>query len=188
LKTIIRLAHALEVSISTLFPVELEHWKSNGPGNDARDGNLVDILFVEDNADDVELTLKSFKLARFANRIHVVADGQEALDYLFCREKYKQRSPAQGPQLILLDLSLPKLSGLDVLRFIKADQRTSKMPVVVLSASSANVDIIECRRLGAIAFITKPLNWQEFGVAVRKFNLNWVLMRLPEAARAAAAS
>jgi len=186
LKTIIRIAHALEVSISSLFPSELEHFKNQSARTEQFGRNFVDILLVEDNVDDVEMTRHSFKLARFANRIHVVADGQEALDYLFCRDKYTQRSPAQGPQLILLDLSLPKVSGLEVLRVIKADQRTREMPVVILTASSANADIAECRRLGAIAFIIKPLNWQEFGVAMKKFNLNWVLMELPEAVLAAA--
>ncbi len=185
LKTIIRLAHALEVSISTLFPAELENWKSLGPGSAVVDQKFVDILLVEDNADDVEMTLHSFKLARFANRIHVVSDGQEALDYLFGRAKYKPRRLAQGPQLILLDLSLPKISGIEVLRLIKADPRTSQLPVMILTGSNANAHIAECRRLGAVAFITKPLNWQEFGAVVKKFNLNWVLLNPPEAALAA---
>ena len=175
LKTILRLAHALEVSVSTLFPMELEHWKTNGTRNGENSRNLVDILLVEDDPDDVELTLLSFKLARFANRIHVVAEGQEALDYLFCREKTAERKPTEGPQLILLDLSLPRISGLEVLRLIKADPRTAAMPVVVLTGSRNHADIAECRRLGASTFITKPLNWHGFGVAMKKLNLNWVL-------------
>ncbi len=180
LKTIVRLAHALEVPISTLVPAELGHWKSNGLQGPALNYGIVDILLVEDSADDVEMTLDSFKQARFSNRIHVVSDGVEALDYLLCRKKYAERSFAQGPQLILLDLSLPKLSGLEVLRHIKADNRTRAMPVVILTASNSNADITECRELGAIAFITKPLNWQVFGGAMKKFNLNWVLMKQPE--------
>jgi CheY-like chemotaxis protein len=185
LKTILRLAQALEVPLSTLFPAELEYWKNPGSRDEDLNRHRVDILLVEDNADDVEMTLHSFKLARFANRIHVVSDGPEALDYLFCRGEYKQRSPGQGPQLILLDLSLPKLSGLEVLRLIKADDRTSQLPVVILTSSSAKADIAECRRLGAIAFITKPVNWQDFGVAIKKFDLNWALLK-PTAARPAA--
>lgn len=180
LKTIIRLAQALEVSISTLVPAELGHWKANGPQDPSRSGGIVDILLVEDSADDVEMTLDSFKQARFSNRIHVVSDGVDALDYLFCRKKYSDRSPVQGPQLILLDLSLPKLSGIEVLRSLKADEQTRHMPVIVLTASNSNRDINECRQLGAAAFITKPLNWQVFGAAMKKFNLNWVLMKPPE--------
>ena len=179
LKTILRLAHALEVSISTLFPAGLEHWKTHGAFTAGLDQACVDILLVEDNADDAEMTLQSFHQARFANRVHLVPDGQEALDYLFCENKYAQRSHEQGPKLILLDLSLPKLSGLEVLRLIKADKRTRETPVIILTASKANADIAECRRLGALAFITKPLDWQEFGMAMKKFNLNWVLMKLP---------
>jgi len=182
LKTIIRLAQALEVSISTLFPAELEHWKSIGLGREARARNLVDILLVEDDVDDVEMTLQSFRLARFANRIHVVSDGEEALDYLFCQNKHAQRSVGQGLQLILLDLRLPRVSGLEVLRRIKEDSRTCKMAVVILSSSSSNLDLAECRRLGAAAFVNKPLEWHGFGAAMRKLSLNWVLMTLPEVA------
>jgi len=180
LNTIIRIAHALEVPIASLFPVDLEYWKIHGSQSEGMEQTFVDILLVEDSEDDVELTLKSFKLARFENRIHVVRDGQEALDYIFCRGKYGQRSPAQGPQLILLDLSLPKVSGLEVLRLIKADPRTSKMPVVVLTASTNSADMAECRRLGAVTFITKPLDWHAFRTAMKKFNLNWMLLKAPE--------
>jgi len=135
LKTIIRLAHSLEVSISTLFPLELQHWKTHGVRDQDQEKNFVDILLAEDEEDDVELTLLAFKQARFANRIHVVRDGSEALDYLFCRKKYANRKAAQGPQLILLDLNLPKVSGLEVLAAIRADKRTAQMPVVVLAVS-----------------------------------------------------
>lgn len=181
LKTIIRLAQALGVSISTLFPSELEYQGSEGNGGKATDQHFASILLVEDSDDDIELTLESFRQARFANRIHVVRDGAEALDYLFCREKYRLRSASQGPQLILLDLTLPKRSGLEVLRLIKADERTRRVPVFILTASTADSDIAECRKLGAIAFITKPLNWPAFGAAMKKINLHWALMKLPDA-------
>ena len=177
LQTIIRLAHALEVPIATLFPPKLEHWLHGDSRSGERERNIVDILMVEDNVDDVELTLHSFKLARFANRINVVTDGVEALDYLFCRGKYAQRNPAAGPQLILLDLTLPKVSGLEVLAQIKADARTARIPVVVLTASSDHADMAESRRLGAITYIIKPVEWPGFGQAMKKFNLNWVLMK-----------
>jgi len=179
MKTIIRLAHALEVSISTLFPPEMEHWKIHGSSDKDAGRNFADILLVEDEADDVELALLAFKKARFLNRIQVVSDGAEALDYLFFRGKYVQRKPAEGMQVILLDLSRPKLSGLEVLRIIKTDERTSMMPVVVLTNSSNNEDIAECRRLGAGTYITKPLDWIGFGTAVKKLNLDWALIQPP---------
>ncbi len=186
LKTIIRLAHALEVTIAALFPVELEYWKAKGAHLESLQSNFVDILLVEDDVDDVELTLKSFQLARFENRIHVVSDGPEALDYLFGRGKYAGRSTEPATQVVLLDLSLPKLSGLEVLRRIKADPKTASLPVVVLTGSSQHKDIAECRRLGAVTYITKPLTWNVFAPAMKKLNLNWVLLKPPATPLAAA--
>ena len=177
LKTIIRIAHALEVSISALIPPELEHWKINEAYRDGAGRNLMDILLVEDSPDDVELTLQCFKQARFANRVHVVSDGRDALDYVFCRGKFQFRSVAPKPLLIILDLSQPRLRGLEVLRQLRRDARTCNLPVVILSASESHADIVECRRLGVIAFITKPFNWQGFYVAIKKCNLNWVLVQ-----------
>ena len=188
LKTILRLAQALEVSVSTLFPAALQHWRPNDPRGSDLGPHSVDILLVEDNADDVELTLHAFKQARFANRIHVALDGDEALNYLFCHEPFAQRQLAEGPQLILLDLSLPTLSGLEVLRLIKGDPRTAHMPVVVLTGSNALADIAECRRLGAVTYITKPLDWHGFGAAIKQINLSWVLLQPPESLPAPAAA
>ena len=180
LSTILRLAHALEISVSTLFPAELEHWKNKSAATADPEQHFVDILLVEDDPDDVEMTLHSFKRAQFANRVHVVADGVEALDYVFGRAKYANLPSASRPQLILLDLSLPKLSGLEVLQQIKADKRTANIPVVLLTGSSSTKDIAACQQLGAIAYITKPVSWTGFGQAINKYNLNWVLMKPPE--------
>lgn len=179
LKTIIRLAHALEVSISTLFPAELHHWKTKGYREEDQAESFVDILLVEDNPLDVKLTMAAFKNARFANRTHVVSDGVEALDYLFCRDKYSGRILSVGPQVILLDLSLPKLSGFEVLRQLKADPRTATMPVVVLTGSRDHEDMARCRRLGVTTYITKPFDWTGFGMAIKKIDLHWVLLKPP---------
>lgn len=181
LKTIIRLAAALEVSVSTLIPAMFEKGNADASLNVKGELNCVDILLVEDNADDVELTLQAFKKARFANQVHVVSDGQMALDYLFFRKDFALRKPAERMQVILLDLSLPKLGGLEVLRLIKADKRTHAMPVVVLTASGDSANIAECERLGVISYITKPFDWLGFSTAVKKLDLDWALLNPQEA-------
>lgn len=176
LESIERLARALEISVSSLFPQpELKNGRTITANGNGRD--LVDILLVEDNADDVELTLHAFKKARFTNRVHVVSDGAEALDYLFSRGKYAARQTTERPHVVLLDLKLPKVSGLEVLRRIKADKRTSMIPVVILTISDDNYDIAECRRLGAENYIVKPVDFQRLSQATPQLNLNWVLLK-----------
>ena len=145
LQSITKLAAALEVSVSALFPQTGPLTERTGPDNDSE---AVDILLVEDNADDVVLTLQAFKMARLTNRIQVATDGAAALDYIFCRGQFARRNPDAGPQMILLDLNLPKVSGLEVLRRLKTNPRTKPIPVVVLTASQNSEDIVECRRLG----------------------------------------
>ncbi len=181
LKTIIRLADALEVSIATLFPEALKHWKTSGPRGGEKSESFVEILLVEDQPSDVKLTLHAFKKGRIANRVHVVTDGWEALDYLFCRKNYATRTPAERPLVVLLDLSLPGLSGLEVLRTIKADKRTATVHVIILSGSGDEANIAECRRVGASGYIVKPVDWRGFGSAVKKLDLNWVLLKPPAA-------
>ena len=180
LESIEKLAQALDISISALFPHSELHLqkmiKGNGNGND-----LVDILLVEDNEDDAELTLMAFKKARFANRVHVVYDGAEALDYIFCNGKYASRRKTKRPHVILLDLQLPKVSGLEVLRRVKDDKRTRQIPVVILTISDDNYDIDECRRLGAENYIVKPLDFQRLSQATPQLNLDWALLRPVEA-------
>lgn len=182
LESITKLANALSVSVSALFPQEFQTGKTDPITGNDRNGRLVDILLVEDNADDVELTLHAFRKARFANRVHVVRDGAEALDYLFCRGEYSVRQSAERPQVILLDLKLPKVSGMEVLRLIKTDGRTSMIPVVILTMSKDKYDIVECKRLGAKNYIVKPVNFQNLSEATPRLNLDWALIQSPEAA------
>jgi CheY-like chemotaxis protein/DNA-binding XRE family transcriptional regulator len=176
LESIERLAHALEISVSSLFPQpEMKNGRTitaNGNGK-----GLVDILLVEDNPDDVELTLLAFKKSRFTNRVHVVSDGAEALDYLFSKGKYAARRTIERPHVVLLDLKLPKVNGIEVLRRIKADKRTSMIPVVILTISDDNYDIAECRRLGADNYIVKPVDFQRLSQATPQLNLNWALLK-----------
>jgi len=141
------------------------------------DQSIVEILLVEDNAYDVELTLRAFKQARFANRVAVVTDGQAALDYLFHRGDHADQSPAKRPQVILLDLSLPKVSGLEVLRQIKSDPQVSPAHVIILSASSYQEDMARCRRLGAEDYLIKPVDFQALSRVTPQLKLDWALFK-----------
>jgi len=177
LESINKLAHALDVSVSALFSSELQNGKTAMTGVNGHAKKLVDILLVEDDARDVELALEAFKAARFANRVHVVSDGEDALDCLFCKGKYSARPATESMQVVLLDLKLPKMSGLEVLRAIKADRRTAAIPVVILTVSDDNYDIAECRRLGADNYIVKPLNFQRLSKTTPSLNLEWGLLK-----------
>ncbi|HZR17395.1 MAG TPA: response regulator [Verrucomicrobiae bacterium] len=178
LKSINKLARALQVSCATLLV------QASGPRNpdeptssDLSTSQCVDILMVEDNRDDVELTLKAFKQARITNPIKIVPDGVEALDFLFCTGQYAQRPMEERPQLVLLDLKLPTLDGIEVLRRIKAGERTRSVPVVVLTASRDCYELAECRRLGAETFILKPVDVHGLIQATPQLNLNWALLK-----------
>jgi len=179
LSTIDRLAQALEIPLSSLLG-ELDTLRGVIKGNGHR-AKLVDILLVEDNPDDVKLTLNAFKKARFANRVHVASDGQEALDYVFCGAKYSDCNSSEDPQLILLDLDLPKVSGMEVLRRLKGNQRTATIPVVILTVSHDSYDIEECHRLGAANYIVKPVDFQRLSQATPQLNLHWALLKPEEA-------
>lgn len=186
LMSIEKLASALEISMSTL----LAHLpEPQGVGTAARvisADDLVDILFVEDRPQDVELTLRALQQANFANRIQVVNDGAAALDYLFCAGPYAHRQGHPRPQIILLDLDLPKIDGLEVLRRIKADARTRSIPVVVLSGSNLDEHITTSKRLGAAAYIVKPVTFQNLSAVTPQLALQWGLLRVqPEAAEPA---
>jgi CheY-like chemotaxis protein len=124
----------------------------------------------------VELTLRAFKKAHFTNQVHVVNDGARALDYVFYRGEYARRPTAEHPQLILLDLNLPKVSGLEVLRRIKADKRTWQIPVAIITASQDFAEIGECRRLGAEQYIAKPIDLQRLSLITPQLNLDWALI------------
>jgi two-component system, response regulator len=177
LESITRVAHALNISVAELFPSEVPISKAGAGKTNGHGTDLVEILLVEDNDDDTQLTLHAFKQSRIANRITVAADGQEALDYLFCEGKYARRPPVERPQLVLLDLYLPKVSGLEVLRRIKADERTWSIPVVILTISQMLNDFAECQRLGAETYILKPLNFQRLSQVTPRLNLDWVLFK-----------
>ena len=138
--------------------------------------NMVEILLVEDNASDVELTLHALQRYNLANRMHVVRNGAEALEFIFGTGAYAQRSIAPGPKVILLDLKLPLVDGLEVLQRIKGDPRTRMIPVVVLTSSREERDIVESCRLGANSYITKPVDFEQFTEAVRTLGMYWVLL------------
>ena len=134
------------------------------------------ILLVEDNRDDEELTLDALRRGGVTNPVMVVRDGAEALDYLFAQGSYSSRDPNRRPCVILLDLKLPKISGLEVLRRAKADDRTRRIPVVVLTTSSEEEDIQDCYGNGANSFVRKPVEFDKFSEAVRQLGLYWTLV------------
>jgi len=139
----------------------------------------VEILLVEDNPDDVELTLHAFRKHNLANRVHVVRDGAEALDFLFRTGAYKDRHIEDSLHVVLLDLKLPKVDGLEVLRRMKGDPSTRMIPVVVLTTSREERDIMESYQLGVNSYIVKPVNFEQFTEAVRQLGLYWLLMNEP---------
>ena len=135
-----------------------------------------DILLVEDNADDVTLTLRAFKRSHVMNTITVARDGIEALDYLFARGAYENRAGAPLPTLIILDLKLPKLDGLGVLKALRADRRTRLLPVVILTSSKEEQDLISGYSLGANSYVRKPVDFAEFVEAVKVLGIYWLMM------------
>lgn len=137
------------------------------------------ILLVEDNRDDEELTLIAFEQSEIVNEVVVVRDGAEALDYLFGTGRYADRDLSNMPAVILLDLKLPKIDGLEVLRHIRADARTQLLPVVVLTTSKEDQDLINSYRLGCNSYVRKPVDFTEFLDAARQLGLYW--LRLNEA-------
>jgi two-component system response regulator len=133
-----------------------------------------DILLVEDNPDDVELTLHAFKIANLANQVHVARDGVEALDFLFCTGPHAGRGIQNKPRLILLDLKLPRLDGHEVLKRIKRDPRTSAIPVVILTSSAEERDVMRTYEVGANSYIVKPVDFAQFTEAVRDIGKYWL--------------
>jgi two-component system response regulator len=138
------------------------------------------ILLVEDNLQEAELTLRALKRNSIREKVSVVHDGVEALDFLFCRNTYAGRDPNDLPQLILLDLNLPRINGLEVLRILRADARTSLIPVVILTSSTEERDLVESYKSGTNSFLHKPVDFDEFVASVREVALYWLgLNRTP---------
>ena len=134
------------------------------------------VLLVEDNPDDVELALRAFKKNNLMNEVVVANDGVAALDYLFCRGEYAGRDPSDLPQLVLLDLKLPRMDGLEVLKHIRTDERTKLLPVVILTASKEEQDLIQSYALHANSYIRKPVDFDQFMEAVRQLGLYWLVL------------
>lgn len=141
--------------------------------------NGIEILLVEDNPADVELTLHAFKKHKLTNHIHVARDGAEALEYLFGTGAYAGRDVNHVPKLVLLDLKLPKVDGMEVLRRIRADPRTQHIPVTILTASREERDIAEGYNLGVNSYIVKPVDFEQFTEAARILGMYWLLLNQP---------
>lgn len=139
----------------------------------------VDILMVEDNANDEALTLHELRKYHLTNRIQVVRDGQEALEYIFCTGRYATRDITAQPHVILLDIKLPFVDGLEILRRIKQDPRTRTIPVVVLTSSREERDLIESYRLGVNSYIVKPVDFDQFKESARSLGMYWLLLNRP---------
>jgi two-component system response regulator len=138
--------------------------------------NGTEILLVEDNPEDVEITLRAFKKYKLANKIHVVRDGEEALEFLFSTGRYAERSLCSNTRLILLDLKLPKVDGIEVLQRCKSDPRTKNIPVVILTSSREERDLIDSYNLGVNSYVVKPVDFRQFSEAIRQLGLYWMLM------------
>jgi two-component system response regulator len=134
------------------------------------------ILLVEDNPDDEKLTLLGLRKNKIANEIVVARDGAEALDYLFATGRYAERDRSQMPAVMLLDLHLPKIDGLEVLRRVRADEQLKRLPVVMLTSSNEEKDIVDSYNLGANSYVRKPVDFDEFSEAVRQLGLYWIIL------------
>jgi two-component system response regulator len=139
----------------------------------------VEILLVEDSQDDIDLALHTLRRENLANHIFVVRDGEEALDFLFCTLPYADRNPAQMPKLVLLDLKLPKVDGMEVLRRLRADPRTSTLPVVIMTSSKEEKDVANGYHLRVNSFIQKPVDFEQFRQTVKTIGLYWLLINQP---------
>jgi two-component system, response regulator len=147
----------------------------------------VEILLVEDGVEDAELTIRALRRYKLANNIHVAEDGADALDFLFCRGAHEGRRFSHPPKLVLLDLKLPKINGMEVLRSIRADERTKAIPVVVLTSSKEERDLVTGYNLGVSAYVQKPVEFEQFSEAIRQIGMFWMLINqaLPPGAFAA---
>ncbi|HRT89756.1 MAG TPA: response regulator [Bacteroidales bacterium] len=138
--------------------------------------SAVDILIVEDNPKDAELTLRALRKNNLANNVLIAEDGEEALDFFFCRNKYKGRCPDSPPKVVLLDLKLPKVSGLEVLREVKSNSKIKNIPVVVVTSSREEPDMIEAYNMGVNSYVVKPVDFEQFMNAMSSLGLYWLLV------------
>lgn len=174
LESIWRLARALELTVSELFQEEAA---ASPPGSAATPNDLgPEILFVEDDPADIELSLAAFRLAHLSNHVEVLRDGAAALDFLFAHGPFSRRKNRPLPGVMLLDLRLPKIDGLEVLRRVRADPRTRHLQVIVLTHSAADTDLRQALDSGADAFLVKPLNFQAFSSVAPQLNFFWTLL------------
>ena len=141
--------------------------------------DAAEVLLVEDNSDDAELALRALRKENVANRIVRLSDGEQALDFLFCRGAFKDRSFTQPPRVVLLDLKMPKIDGLEVLRAVKADPRTKAIPIVIMTASREEQDVVSSYQLGVNSYIQKPVDFDKFREVVRQLGLYWLLVNEP---------
>jgi len=139
----------------------------------------VEILLVEDDPEDLDLTVRALKDAHVCNRIQVARDGEEALDFLFCRGLHGERDPNCHPKLILLDLKLPKVDGLEVLEQVKRNPRTRAVPVVILTSSKLEQDLVQGYQLGANSYIQKPVDFDQFQSTIKQLGFYWLLVNQP---------
>ena len=173
LETIYKIAAALGVTVGSLFGRAETRVITDSA---VQSRNLVDVLLVEDDPRDAELVLAAFRHACVTNRLHVVRDGATALDFLFCRGAYAHRAAEASQALVLLDLNLPKVNGLEVLRRLRADERTKALQVVVLTASRQDEHMRTAMDLGAAAYLLKPVNFDNFSKIAPKLSLHWALV------------
>jgi two-component system response regulator len=141
-------------------------------------GQKVDILLIEDNSYEAEITTRSFRNCNLTNGVLCIADGAEALDYIFARRKYASRNAQDIPKLILLDLNLPKVSGLEILEAVKKNEGTKSIPVIVLTSSREEADIIDSYKLGVNSYIVKPVDYDSFSKAVVELGMYWMLLNV----------
>jgi two-component system, response regulator len=144
----------------------------------------IEILLVEDNPADVELTLHALRANKLANHVHIAHDGEQALNFLLCQGEYADRDPSNQPRLVLLDLKIPKISGIEVLKAMKANPATRPIPVVILTSSKEASDTSGCYQLGVNSYIQKPVNFEEFQQTAGQLGLYWLLVNTPPPAGA----
>jgi len=141
--------------------------------------NEIEILLVEDDRNDLDMTLRALRKANLANRIQIVRDGAEALEFIFCEGAHTGRKIENGPRVILLDLKLPKVDGMEILKRVKGDPRTKMIPIVILTSSKEQKDVIESYHLGVNSYIVKPVNFERFAASVRDLGMYWLLLNQP---------